>query len=392
MNSKKVLILSEGFGSGHTKAAESIQAQLKATDPSITVYVVELANHLHPLISSILLRIYVQMIKWKPNWYSRMYSNASDSPLRWYWSFIIHKVLYADTLSIMKEYNPDMIICTHPFPNIVVSKLKKSGALDLPLHTVITDYAAHQTWISEETDLYFAPSIKVKQQLMMKGVPKAKIKMTGVPIHPKFWNLNLKKECKNYYHLKPIPTVLIMGGGWGMLDKSDKLKELLCWKDKLQFIICTGNNVTMKKKLQSNPAFQHPHIQILGFTSEVDVLMDIADLLVTKPGGMTCTEAMAKQLPMLFYDVIPGHEESNSRHFIDLGLAMKIDSEKVIHNWFHKLANEYDEVVKKRSELRLHHHPSIQCGEVIVEELYRQPMQRRSILQNTYIQESKSVW
>src|SRR5690606_32810977 len=118
------------------------------------------------------------------------------------------------------------------------------------------------------------------------------------------------------------------------------LEYLAAWREDVQFIVCLGDNDKAREQLLENPLFNHPNIHLLGFTDKIDKLMDVSDLLITKPGGMTCTEAMAKQLPMLFYDAIPGQEEENLQYFINSGIAETIDGEETLDKWLRLLVHD----------------------------------------------------
>jgi processive 1,2-diacylglycerol beta-glucosyltransferase len=132
-----------------------------------------------------------------------------------------------------------------------------------------------------------------------------------------------------------------MGGGWGLLYSEKLLEYMTRYADRVQLILCMGNNEKAREKLMAEPSFQHPNIKVLGFTRDVSKLMDVSDLLVTKPGGMTCTEGMAKGMPMLFYDPIPGQEEENAEYFITHGFGELMTDTSTIDRWFRLIQEPY---------------------------------------------------
>ena len=280
----------------------------------------------------------------------------------------LHRIFYAQTANVIEQLQPDIVVSTHPFPSTVVSRLKRSG-LDVPLCTVITDYDAHGTWISSGTNLYLVSTSNVRDKLTEKGVPRNKIAVTGIPVHPCFWQRNDKAQVAKELNLKNMPTVLIMGGGWGIMGKLDMTEYLMNWREDVQFIICVGNNDKAREELLENPVYHHPNIQVKGFTDNIDKLMDVADLLITKPGGMTCTEAMAKGLPMLFYDAIPGQEEENLQYFISRGFAETIDSINVVEKWLNLLVSDYSGYKKIRQsiDMNIHAYRPERCVETILQ-------------------------
>lgn len=139
-----------------------------------------------------------------------------------------------------------------------------------------------------------------------------------------------------------------MGGGWGML--SDKLLHpmLTRWHEDIQIIFCLGRNDKARISMEQNPMYRKENIHIIGYTNEVDKLMEVSDLLITKPGGMTCSEGLAKGIPMLFHNPIPGQEEENVQYFTARGLGEPITSLDVVVKWMNKLLHHYPDVVRKR--------------------------------------------
>lgn len=137
-----------------------------------------------------------------------------------------------------------------------------------------------------------------------------------------------------------------MGGGWGIIVNETLLNRLLSWKDRIQLIFVLGSNHKALAKMKKDTRFNHANIHLLGYTEEVDKLMEVSDLLLTKPGGLTCTEGLAKGMPMLFYEPIPGQEEENMRYFAEQGLGEIIRSEATIDYWF-RLLSENSEWIRQ---------------------------------------------
>ncbi|MFS1511440.1 MGDG synthase family glycosyltransferase [Chengkuizengella sp. SCS-71B] len=337
MQQKNILILSEGFGTGHTQAAYAISEGLK--NQFIHTKVIELLKFLHPNLAPHFFKVYRKTLDVQPKIYEKLYKSQFENSLNRFTQMMLHRIFYARTYSFIDHFQPDTILCTHPFPNAVIARLKRLG-LQVPLYTVVTDYVIHGAWITPETDKYLIPTEEIKRQLIKKNVPEEKIMISGIPIHSKFWKTNEKLKIRDKFGLQPMPTVLIMGGGWGMMKYNELIEYLLSWKEKIQFIICMGNNEKARKKIISNSKFEHPNIHILGFTKAIDELMDVSDLLITKPGGITCTEGLVKQLPMLFYNPIPGHEEENCQFFLNHHLGEKLTSIDELKFWLNQLVQQ----------------------------------------------------
>lgn len=336
MGKKRILLLSEGFGAGHTQAAHALSVGLRQLSPDVRTRVLELGAFLHPTLARLVFSAYRKTLAAQPGLYGFVYRKQHNKALGGLTQLALHRLFYGQTLDIIKQLRPDAIVCTHPFPSTVISRLKRAG-LPVPLCAVLTDYDAHGTWINPEVNKYLVPTAKVKELLRQRGVASERIEVTGIPVHPKFWRTHDKEQLRLRYGLKPIPTVLVMGGGWGLLDQLDMLRHMAAWRERLQLVFCMGSNAKALERLSREEQFQHPNIRLLGFTPDIDQWMDVADLLITKPGGMTCTEGLAKRLPMLFYQPIPGQEEENCQYVIERGLGEQIASTDTLDATFSKL-------------------------------------------------------
>lgn len=179
-------------------------------------------------------------------------------------------------------------------------------------------------------------------------------------------------QTRKQFGLNAMPTVMVMGGGWGVLKgrKEELLTYLASWSKDIQLLICLGTNEKARQQLLEEEIFRQPNIHLIGYTNEINKLMDISDLLITKPGGMTCTEAMAKGIPMLFYSPIPGQEEMNCQYFQDQGYGQMITSLEMVDHWFKLLLEQYPELSKRRITIREHQKFGAQdCSRAIIQYL-----------------------
>lgn len=340
MRKKRVLLLSEGFGTGHTQAAYALAMGLRQLSHNIQARVIELGTFLNPVIGPLIMSAYRKTVSRQPRLVGRIYRSNYDRTLNRVKQFALHRFFYNQISDVIRQLKPDCIVCTHPFPNAAVSRLKRLG-LRTPLYTLITDYDAHATWVSQEVNTYLVSSTTVRDKLIGRGVSESQIEVTGIPVHPNFWHPHDRADILQQFDLKDMPTVLIMGGGWGLLYGESLVEYMISFADRVQLILCMGSNDKAREKLLGDPKFQHPNIRILGFTKDISKLMDISDLLVTKPGGMTCTEGMAKGMPMLFYEPIPGQEEENAEYFITHGFGELMTSNETIDRWFRLIQEPY---------------------------------------------------
>jgi processive 1,2-diacylglycerol beta-glucosyltransferase len=346
---KRVLLLSEGFGAGHTRAAYALSSSLRKLSPNVQTKVLELGSFLNPKVAPLIITAYKKTVLSQPKLIGMMYRHQYHKSLNRFTTLALHRIFYTHTKNVVNQLDPDIVVCTHPIPSAVISRLKRLGE-DILLCTVITDYDAHGTWISPEVDRYLVSTQEVRNKMIQQGVPPSRIKVTGIPVHPNFWEHPVKDEIRAKFNLKDMPTVMVMGGGWGIMNDEVINDFLIRWKDDVQILFCLGNNEKELKKLQQDPRYNHANIRLIGFTLEVDKLMEVSDLLVTKPGGMTCTEGLAKGIPMLFHHPLPGQEEENCQYFTVQGLGEPIISLEVIVKWMNKLISDLDGIRRRREE------------------------------------------
>ncbi|WP_334073787.1 MULTISPECIES: MGDG synthase family glycosyltransferase [Paenibacillus] len=354
MQKQRVLLLSEGFGAGHTKAAYALSSSLRKVAPHVQTKVLELGSFLNPRVAPIIITAYKKTVSTQPRLVRMMYRSNYKKSLNRLTTLALHRIFYTRTIQIIRQLHPDVIVCTHPIPSAIISRIKRLELLDVPLCTVITDYDAHGTWVSREVNSYLVSTDQVKQKLLERGVEEEKIRITGIPVHPNFWERHRKEDIRSQFNLKNMPTVLVMGGGWGFMKDEAVSSLLATYRDRIQIIFCLGSNTKSLEKMKKDPRFIHPHIHLLGFTREIDKLMEVSDLLITKPGGMTCTEGLAKGIPMLFHKPLPGQEEENSQYFASQGWGTPIGSLDDITAWINRLTHNYEEVVRNREEVLNH--------------------------------------
>lgn len=333
---KKILIFSEAFGSGHTKAAEAIVQAISLQEPSVQTQIMEIGKRLHPIRSELIFSVYKKIITTCPYFWKIMYQTHRNEPIPDWLQLMIYQFFHRNMEKVLGQIKPDLVICTHPFSSSSLSRIKKMG-YPIRMCTVITDFHVHRVWVQPEVDLYIVSNEEACLQLLHFGVAKHRIAVTGIPIQSNFWTKVNKQQAKEKLNLKNFPTVMVMGGGLGLGGIKDLVHSLIKWKESIQLLICTGYNDALRTTLSTNIQFQHPHIVIMGFVDIIDQLLDAADLLITKPGGLTCFEALSKGVPMLLYKPIPGHEEDNCNHLIQHELAVRIHHQQEADRWIEKL-------------------------------------------------------
>ena len=337
--SKKVLIMSASTGGGHNRAAKAMKDEIekKCFDGEhITCEIIDSLKLINTTMDKIISSGYEKSAKYTPKAWGGVYkmSDANIVSKHEYKGNLFNTLLASKLKKLLKERKPDLIIGTHPFPMIALSTLKKkypyrnafNSFFVPPLISVLTDYTAHSTYIQDEIDYYIAGDEYVKEVLISEGVDGDKIKPYGIPVEKSFLEHREKSVVLEELGLAPDKfTVLLMGGSFGAGNIKDTLKELLEIDRDFQIIVITGRNETLKEKLEKSLE-KHDidkNISILGFTQDMNDILSAVDIIVSKPGGLTTTECLLKELPMIIPYYIPGQEEENMDFLSNCGAALR---------------------------------------------------------------------
>lgn len=314
----KVLILSASIGSGHTKAAQALQKIFGESAQVVDFMAREIST-----LNWLTKKIYLAALRFIPDLYDRIYKFADGRKVGVSARFLSSALMYLPFARLLKKFCPDVVICTHPFPEAAASLWKflhAKSARNFLLATVLTDYSLHEIWIYGEVDAYFVATEEMKLTLAAHCRAGQKIFATGIPIDEKF---SAVKKIAN----DSRTTILIMGGGLGLGSIEETLSELDKIKFPLKILVVAGQNENLLARLRREK-FLHP-TEIFGYVSEVDKLMAQADLLITKPGALTMTEAFAAGVPLILHEPIPGPEALNAIYATSHGAAIEVGKKKI---------------------------------------------------------------
>lgn len=319
----KVLILSISTGQGHHATGQAIQNIF--TDMGIECETLDAYEYIEPLLSEFVSKGYLFSAAYAKKLSSKVYNIVvkKNKPSKKYSVPKITNTVWArDLKNYIEEYNPDVIICTHVLSSTLVHIMKEKEWINAITVGIVTDFTVHPLW--EETqllDYYVTPSELLEFQMANKGLDVNKILPLGIPIRPKFSERLDRNEARKQLGLDLHKvTILLMSGsmGYGKIDESiEKLDKL---NIDFQVIVVCGNNKRMFKKVKELNT--RKRFDIYGYVDNVDVMMDAADCIITKPGGITSSEALAKGLPMIMINPIPGHEMRNVEFMLNNGLAL----------------------------------------------------------------------
>ncbi|MBE3554252.1 MAG: UDP-N-acetylglucosamine 2-epimerase [Thermicanus sp.] len=352
-----ILLLYSNYGDGHKHAAEAIREAFSLQYPEVEVILIDFVKYTHPLLHPISRRIFLQALKKFPFLYRYAYQktrfSTSSNLLRFFTLLGFRRML-----KLLKTTNPSAVVSTHPFAAAGMSRLKRYRFTQVPTVTVITDHTNHSYWIHPLTDAYLVGSSFAKKNLLEVGVKEEIITVTGIPIQPRFSNSYNPAEIRKKYGLSPdLPTILIMGGGWGLIDKGEEVLRMLDrFPRPLQIIFVCGHNRKLWRQLSRKSGRYRQWVMITEYIDYVDQLMAASDVIVTKPGGLTTSEAIALEVPMILYRPLPGQEEENAQFLLDTGVAVMATTTSELVRQVNRLLDKPDllqEMKEKERQLSL---------------------------------------
>ncbi len=347
---KRVLLMYISQVSGHRQGAVAISKSLKALDPDCEVMSINGFGYTYPVMEKIINTAYMGVIKRAPQIWEYLYDNPKVIKFSEKWKQSIHKSSHKKLKPLFDEFKPDVVVCTQAFPCGMVADYKLSHQLPMTVIGVLTDYAPHLYWLHEGVDHYVVPSQEACDRYIKEGIPKDKIKVFGIPIRMKFAEAVGRQKSAAKIGLDPqVATVLIMGGGQGLGPMKETVKSLVRLPRALQLIVICGTNVKLVHWIKKVQRQTSKKIVFYDYASNVDELMEASTLIVTKPGGMTTSECLAKGLPMVIVDPIPGQEERNSQFLVNQGIALRVDDKRHIAKAIDGLLNDPKQLAAMRA-------------------------------------------
>lgn len=332
---KNVLIFYASYGGGHLSAAKSIKECIDTNFLNINTEMIDCMKYVNKTIDKVTTTAYKEMAKKFPWAWGRVYSDSQKGPIAHITSNS-NKVLAVKLLRLLREKKPDIIISTHPFASQMCSYLKRKGKISAKIATIMTDFAPHDQWLVGEdfVDYFFVAHDGMKKALIEKNIDSAKIYVTGIPLSSRFSKIYDKNKILDTLGFSPNKkTVLFFGGGEFGLGKSRTLSVLESFLrdfDNIQIIAISGKNPKMKKSFEelAMKYEKQNSIKIFEFSNMIPEYMSASDLVVTKPGGLTSTESLVSDLPILIINPIPGQEDENAE-FLEknkVGILLRKDS------------------------------------------------------------------
>jgi processive 1,2-diacylglycerol beta-glucosyltransferase len=319
----KALILTISTGQGHHAVGAAIANMFESMDVHCTT--MDAYEYVDPRLSSLLSKGY-QVSATRIPWLSAKAYNAlvkKSSPSgKLSVPQLTNRYFAWDLNKFVQKDRPDIIVCTHVLSSIIASVMRARDWTYAITAGVVTDFTVHPLWEEAcDLDYYVTPSELLDFQMSRKGLDVSKVLPFGIPIRPQFSRNTDREDARRRLDLDAgVTTLLLMSGsmGYGSLDISTEKLDALPFD--MQTIVVCGNNKDMYQKLKRKKFKKR--FDIYGYVDYVDIMMDAADCIITKPGGITSSEALSKGLPMIMVNPIPGHETRNAEFMLNNGIAL----------------------------------------------------------------------
>ena len=311
---------------------------MRELDPTSEPMVQDALEFASPLMRWFYASSYNRMVAQAPRVWGEVY-RRSDVPFRGYRQrgrTRLTMALCRGFLAAAERLQPDVILCTQFLPSEVFGTLRTQGSLKVPVYTAITDFSVHPIWVYPGMDRYFVATEDVRDELAETGeIPPDRIDVTGVPIDPRFAVTIPAAEARAALGLDPDPlrpTILLMGGGYGWGPIEGLLEVVLSLPGHVQALVIAGRNEELRTALAKRASGLEARIKVHGFTDRVDLFLSASDLIVGKAGGLTCSESMARGVPMAIFRPIPGQEERNCDYLQESGAAVRVHDFEDLHH------------------------------------------------------------
>lgn len=321
---KHFLILSASGGAGHTRAAHALERTAAQMELPVSVKHYDCLDLTSKAFKKIYAESYLAIVNKAPELWGYFYAKAESKPhekkglVR-----LFDELNYRKYIRMLKEEQPDVMLCTHFLPYLAVSSTLRKSGITAPVLAVTTDFDAHQYWVDPVVERYYVHTEESAWQLRSKGVSAGKIDVKGIPVLPEFSRPSDKKEMRRKLNIdEDSMTILMVWGGFGVGRAHEMVKEVTAMLEifpgrRFNLLLVCGRNEKLLQRVSSADYPGHIRVVPFGFVENIHELMKASDILVSKAGGLTSAEAMASGVPMLIIDPIPGQETRNAEIIVE---------------------------------------------------------------------------
>lgn len=356
---RKILILYGSYGGGHKSAANAIKQYIEVNFKETQVEMADCIEYISKFINKITTASYNNMAKKAPWAWKKVYFGSEKGVL----SKISNgaNALMAKKLShLIKKVTPDIIISTHPFATQMTGRLKRKGKINPEISTILTDFEIHNQWLQESNYInkYFVAHNGMKESMVKKGIEESKIYVTGIPVSERFLeNFNRESILKKFELQENKKTILFFGGGEMGLGKEKTCEILRILAEdfkEVQIVAISGRNEEMNKEFRKivEESKSKERIKVLEYTTKVPELMSISNVVITKPGGLTTTESIVSELPLIIINPIPGQEEQNAEFLENAKIGVWLKKEDNIKEMLSSVIEDDDKLAQMRANTK----------------------------------------
>ena len=351
----KILIVTASVGSGHEKAAKAVAQGISKFMPDSDVTMIDYMSSSTSLLNAAMKRIYLCMLRFVPYLYECIYNFTAGPKESGYLNALMAVCMSRTMKGLINRYDPEIIICTHPFPADAISHLSAKWRKRFLSALLITDYTVHPMCVCHNIDMFFVAHSAMKVSLYSQGIKEGTVFDAGIPVDMNFYDTVDREKIRQEYGLSmDKPVLLMMGGGLGLGGMEEAMQQLELVQSPLQVVVVAGRNQELFDRVKTKAETSRHYIVVLGFTDKIRDLMGAADILISKPGGMTLSEAMTMKLPMLLNQPIPGPETDNARYMSDHGIARWLRTDEPLSKAIEELIAEPETLENMRMAAERH--------------------------------------
>jgi processive 1,2-diacylglycerol beta-glucosyltransferase len=375
---RKVLILSVSAGTGHTKAAEALEKVFRQQPDVGEIRHVDALRFTNKPFRDFYSKLYIQLVQRAPTILGIVYQQTDEPWKTDRMRLMLDRLNTGALERFIRKFKPDITVCTHFLPSEIISYMITKGKLNARLSIVVTDLDVHAMWLCRTFHRYFVALDEAKIHLQVLGLPGDNVTVSGIPIDPVFAEpaadrATLRAEAGFDIHR---PLFMISGGALGVSPAAGVLEALSRLRRPAQAIVICGKSAELKTDMEKQAAEIQANvpgltIRVIGYTNEMYKWMQMSDLFIGKPGGLTTAECLACGLPMVIVSPIPGQEERNSDQLLEKGIAIKCNEFTTLAYKIDALLDDPARLATMREKAAFYGRPH--AAEVIVDTLLNQP-------------------
>ena len=350
-----ILLFYASYGSGHLSAASAIEQYIKEHYPNDKTLKIDCVEYINRSINKISTSAYKNIILKTPLLWGQVYKLLKNDAILDITQFS-NRFMAKKIFKLFEDFEPDLVISCHPLGGQITAFLKSHNKTNCKLATVMTDFASHKQWLigKDYTDYFFVSNIEMKTSLISEGIFPNKIYVSGIPISPNFYKNYDKESIYNSLKiLKNKKNIIFFGGGSLGLSSSKNVQNILtsllqATNESYQIIIISGKNQKLYNEFQKTITNTNhtSNTKLIDFTTQIPELLPITSFVITKPGGLTITECITSNVPVILINPIPGQEKENAQYIVDKKMGIWIKTNKPTPEYFQDNLND-DKLIKE---------------------------------------------